>query len=79
MNGGVVWSEAEDRLLALGLLRHGRQGTATIASRLLPAFTLEQVSQRLKNCCHKSRTDNPVKVCPRLQHPATSSCSLWLP
>lgn len=70
---GAAWSEADDALLAMGLLKWGAIND-TIAADLLPGYTGNSVGQRVADCTHRQQPPNIVKV---LKQPVTPTGSLY--
>lgn len=61
MQDGTVWAASDDAVLALGLLKWGRDPTS-IATDLLPCFSVGQVAHRIQERTHRQRPANVVKV-----------------
>eukprot|EP00850_Spirogloea_muscicola_P023823 SM000391S15188 [mRNA] locus=s391:2:5150:- [translate_table: standard] len=60
-NGHLLFTEAEDRLLALGMEVYNSDWSA-IQRRFLPPKTVNQIFNRQKNCCSSRAPDNVIKA-----------------
>eukprot|EP00850_Spirogloea_muscicola_P023576 SM000369S13622 [mRNA] locus=s369:74256:79440:+ [translate_table: standard] len=60
-NGHLLFTEAEDRLLALGMEVYNSDWSA-VQRRFLPPKTVNQIFNRQKNCCSSRAPDNVIKA-----------------